>query len=124
MESERAQVVEPQNVVGMRMGIEHGVEPADLFTDSLGTKIGGGVDDDDMTVILEHDRRAGTAVVRIDGATDFAHTPDGGHAHGGAAPQHCEGSLHFLKGFPPPVLNGSLPPPVVNGLEPGTADAG
>ena len=48
------EVVEPEDVVGVRMGIEHGVEAADLLPDSLGTKIGGGVDDDDMTVILEH----------------------------------------------------------------------
>ena len=68
--TQRPQIINAQDVVGMRMGIEDRVNPSDVFADCLRVKIGSGIDQYDFAVLLDHDRRPGAPVVRIDGVAN------------------------------------------------------
>src|SRR3974390_417700 len=92
--AEWANVVEAENMVGMTMGIKHGVNTADAPADGLLTKIGRSVDQDGAAVVLHHNRRPQSFVVRIARMADRTGAPDGGNAHPGAAAQYRESGLH------------------------------
>ena len=46
MEGEWAEVVEAQDVVGVGVGVEDGVDVANFFAEGLGAEVGAGVDED------------------------------------------------------------------------------
>ncbi len=64
MEAEGAEVVEAEDVVGVAVGVEDGVEVADVFAEGLGVEVGAGVDDDGVVLPGDEDGGAGAAVVR------------------------------------------------------------
>src|SRR5262249_15694091 len=84
-ETKRTHVVETQDVVGVSMGINDGVDVRNVLADGLLAKVRRGVNDYTAAAVLQHDRGASAAVTRIAGMTDGARAPDGGHAHGRSA---------------------------------------
>ena len=65
VEGEGAQVVEAHDVVGVAVGVEDGVDAADIFAEGLGVEVGAGVDEDGVVVVGEADGGAGAPVARI-----------------------------------------------------------
>ncbi len=84
MEVEGTQVVEAEDVVGVGVGEQHGVDAFDLGVEGLLTEVRPGVNDDDAFAVANDDGGAQTAVARVRGPADFAVAPDGGNADTGA----------------------------------------
>ena len=83
----------------MAVGVEDGVDAADVFADGLGVEVGAGVDEDGAVVVGEADGGAGAAVARVafggdGGAADGTVAAERGDAHGGAGAEEGEGGLH------------------------------
>ncbi len=100
-EAEGAEVVEAHDVVGVAVGVEDGIDVADVFADGLGVEVGAGVDEDGVVVVGEADGGPGAAVARVaagrdGGGADRAVAAERGHAHRGAAAEKGEGRLHRL----------------------------
>ena len=55
MEAEGAEVVQAEDVVGVAVGVEDGVDAADAFAEGLGVEVGAGVDEDDVVVVGDED---------------------------------------------------------------------
>ena len=53
VEAEGAEVVHAEDVVGVAVGVEDGVDAADVLADGLGVEVGAGVDDDVAAVRSE-----------------------------------------------------------------------
>src|SRR5271166_4746065 len=70
--TKRAQVVDPKNMVGMRMRVEHRIELRDVLAQRLFAKIGSCIDQNMMPVVAEQNGRPGAAVVRVTGTADGA----------------------------------------------------
>jgi hypothetical protein len=91
---QRAQVVDSENMVGVGVGVEHGIELSHVFAQRLFAKIGSAVDHHMASVVAEEDRRTGAAVARIGRTADGAVAADGGYPHRCAAAQYCQCRLH------------------------------
>ena len=100
--AQRPQIVNAQNVIGVSMGVENGVNLANFLANRLLAEIGTGVDENKLAAVLEDNRRTSAAVASIGRAADRASAADGGHAHGSAAAQHGKGCLH--RGWLPPSV--------------------
>ncbi len=61
-EGEGAEVVHAEDVVGVAVGVEDGVDAVDVFADGLGVEVGAGVDQDGVVVIVDAEGGAGAAV--------------------------------------------------------------
>ncbi len=101
VEAEGAEVVEAHDVVGVAVGVEDGVDVADVLADGLGVEVGAGVDEDGVVVVGEADGGPGAAVARVSvgrdgGGADGAVAAERGDAHGGAGAEKGEGCLHRL----------------------------
>ena len=99
VEAERAEVVHAEDVVGVAVGVEDGVEAADVLADGLCVEVGAGVDDDVVVVPGDQDGGAGSAVAGVSirghcGGADGAVAAQRGDAHGGSTSQKGKGSLH------------------------------
>ena len=97
---QRPQIVESQNVVGMAVGVQHGVQPRDPLPYGLFAEVRSAVDEDAMAVPFDHHRRPGAAVVRVGGVADRAAASDRGHAHRCPAAQHGHRSRLHLRAGP------------------------
>jgi hypothetical protein len=53
--AERTQIVEPHDVIGVAMGVEHGIDAANSFTQGLRVKVGTGVDEHGATIVGKAD---------------------------------------------------------------------
>jgi len=84
MEAEGAEVVHAEDVVGVAVGVEDGVESVDASADSLGVEVGAGIDDDVVVFVGDEDGGASTAVVRVAGGGD------GGGADGAVAAERWD----------------------------------
>jgi hypothetical protein len=78
---ERANVIEPEDVVGMPVGQQHGIETLDPRAKSLLPKIGRGVYDRVLPVSREEKRRPRPVVVGILRTAHAAVAAESGHAH-------------------------------------------
>src|SRR5689334_3006208 len=58
-------IVKTQNMVGMTMSIENGIEACNALANCLLAKIRRRVDQHTAAFVLEHDRRASPAIVRV-----------------------------------------------------------
>ena len=94
--AEGAEIVEAHDVVGVAVGVEGGVDAAEVFAEGLGVEVRAGVDEDDVVVVGEADGGAGPPVMGVSGGADGALAAEGGHAHGGSAAEKGEGSLHGI----------------------------
>src|SRR5262249_1433004 len=80
-----AQVVDAENMIGMRVGVNDGVDPPDLFADGLLAEVRGGVGENEFSGEFEQDRRPAAPVVGIGRVADGAVAANGGHSHGSTA---------------------------------------
>ena len=55
MEGEGPQVVEPHDVIGVAVGVEHSIDATNAFTEGLGMEVRAGVDQDDAAVVGQPD---------------------------------------------------------------------
>ena len=108
VEAEGAQIVEAHDVISVAVGVENGVDAADVLADGLGVEVGAGVDEDGAVefslFVGEADGGAGATVARLGrrqvGAgrggrgADRAWASESGDAHGGAATEKGEGCFH------------------------------
>src|ERR1041384_7892239 len=74
---QRAQVVESQDVISVRVRVEHGVELLDALADGLFAKIRAGVDQYAPAVVVHQHRGPGTPVVRVGRSAHLAAAADG-----------------------------------------------
>ena len=111
-EGKGAEVIHAEGVVGVSVGVEHGVNTGDALTEGLGVEVGAGVDQNRARRVglafevggpLKAQRGAGAAVVglgvgraggRKRGKADGAAAAEGRHAHRGAAAEKGEVRLH------------------------------
>src|SRR5947209_6372559 len=120
---ETAKVIKPHNMVGVRMGEDHGVDMANIFAQRLGPEIGAGIHDPGRFRCLDVDRRAQAFIARIGRLADGAVAADHRHALRSARAQkgerelrveRCDWSWQALKvgtlTCPLPTLNLSCPP--------------
>jgi len=89
---EGAQVVDAMGMVGVGMGIEHGVDVEQAIGHRLQTQFGRRVDQDRGIVVADHDGGTGAPVARVGRGTDRAVAPDHGHAMARAGAEN--GNLH------------------------------
>ena len=99
-EAERAEVIHAEDVVGVVVGVEDGVDTAEALAEGLRVEVGAGVDEDGVVVVLDTDGRAGAPVAWVaagidGGATDGAGATERGDAHGGAGAEEGEGGEHL-----------------------------
>ena len=87
-------LVESEDVIGMAVGVEYGVETAHVFAERLLTKVGSGINENGVLVVFEQDGGPSAPVSGIVGGADFAVTADGRHAHGGATAQDGKRGTH------------------------------
>src|ERR1700730_2547127 len=85
---EGANVVEAEDVVGMAVGEQNGVEAVETDAQGLLTKVGCGVDDDVWFVARKQQGRAKPIVVGVLRGADAAATRERRHAHRGARAKH------------------------------------
>ena len=82
----------------MAVGVEDGVDVADVFADGLRVEVRAGVDEDGVAVVGEamegRVRRLRGSPGRDGGGADGAVAAEGRHAHGGAGAEEGEGRLH------------------------------
>ena len=103
-----ADVVEAEDVVGVAVGEEDGVEFGDAGAEGLVAEVGRGIDDDIAVVVAQPDGGAEAVVTRVGGGADVAIAADGRDADGGAGTEDGEGDeTHFLSVY----LNGCAAPP-------------
>src|SRR5262245_60371856 len=96
LEAYRADIVQSQDVVSVSVSVKNGVQPGDLFANSLLAKVRRGVDEYRTAVKLDKNRRPRAVVVRISRRAHAAIAPDGGNAHRRSAAQHGEDCFHFF----------------------------
>src|SRR5947209_5899286 len=108
-EAQRTHIIKPQDMVGMRVSVDHRIQPGDAFPDGLLSEIGRGIDEHAAVTILQHDGRPGTAVTRVSRGAHAAGAADGWHTHGCAAAQHCEHRFHFFNPAGPGPAPGGGP---------------
>ena len=75
---EGAHVVEAQDVVGVGVGVEDGVDAGDAGAQGLGAEIGRGVDEDILAGVLHQHGGAEAVIARIGGGAGGAAAADGG----------------------------------------------
>jgi hypothetical protein len=65
MKAEWPEVINSEDVVGMRVRVKHRIDVLDLRPYRLLAKVGCGIDQYDPPVVFQHDGRTGALVVRI-----------------------------------------------------------
>src|SRR5580692_1541768 len=80
----------------MAVGEKDSIKFENVLADRLLAEIGSGINEYALAAELNQNRGAGTTVVRVVRTTHIAIAPDGWHAHGRAAAQDRERSLHRL----------------------------
>src|ERR1700730_14392401 len=87
---EGTDVIEPKDMIGMPVGIDHGVESVHPGPHRLQAKIRGGIDHYVALAVSEQYGRSRSLIERVLRLADRAMAPERGHAHRGARPQHCQ----------------------------------
>ncbi len=85
-----ANVVEPEDVIGVAVGEEDGVEAIETDAQGLLAKVGRGVDDYVLLVSRKEQRRTETIIAGIFGGADTAMAAERRHAHGSAGAENGE----------------------------------
>ena len=96
VEGERAQIVEAEDVIGVRMRIEDRIDVADVFAQGLLAEIGSGVDEDAVVCPLHGGGGARAPVAGIRRGANAAFASERRNAHGSAAAKDGERGLHSV----------------------------
>src|SRR5690349_14664010 len=94
-ETQRAEIIQPQNVIGMRVRIQDGVDLTDTFANCLCVEVWSGIDEYHFPGIFDHDRWPRTSVVRVGRMTNCTVAADCGYTHRRPATKDRECCLHF-----------------------------
>ena len=78
---QRTQIIEAQDVVGMRVRVQNRIDAIDTGTQRLRAKVGPCINQHHMTVVAQRDRRPQTVVARVRRPADMAVTAQRWHAH-------------------------------------------
>src|SRR5450759_679392 len=89
-EGEGAQVVEAMEVIGVLMGIEHGVNMGDRGAEQLEPEFRWGVHQQANGTNLDYRAGSGAPVMRVGGVTDGGPPPEMGDPHRGSRAQESE----------------------------------
>ena len=89
-----AQVVESENVVHMRVRVEHGIKAGDILAQALGAKVRSGIHNNRKRGHLDMDRRTETLVSRVAGFANGAFATNHRDAMRCARAEKCD--LKFL----------------------------
>src|SRR5207248_2342492 len=81
-------IVEAENMVGVAVSQQNGVQAVQASTHSLLAKIGSGVNDDVLALPRQKNGGAEALVMRVGGTADAAGTAECRHAHRCARTQH------------------------------------
>src|SRR6185369_8051631 len=87
-------VVETEDVIGVTVRDQHGIEMFQTSSQRLLPKVGGSVDDDSLPGVLDQDRNAQTLVARIVRRAGFAVARNRRNSGGCAGAE--EGQFHFV----------------------------
>jgi hypothetical protein len=90
---EGAEVVEAEDVVGVGVGIEDGVEIGYSGAEGLGAEVRGGVDDDVFAGEVEPNGGAEAVIAGVGGGADVAIAANGGDADAGAGTEDSKGDV-------------------------------
>lgn len=93
-----AEVVDPVDVIGVMVGVEHRIDAPGALLHQLQAQLWWGVDQDGIAPAFNQGGGAVTVVAGIGGGADPAETPWLGHTHGGPGAQ--QGQLHDIRPFP------------------------
>ena len=85
---ERANVVEAENVVGMTVRQQNGVEAVESNTERLLAEVRSGINHNVLAATGDQQGRAQPLIVGIVGLTHAAGTSEGGNTHGGAGTEN------------------------------------
>ena len=115
------QIIEPGQMIHVRMREDRGIETADVFTQALHPKIRSGIDDPSGLWRLNVNRAAQTLVMRVRAAAHSAITANHRNTDGCAGAE--KGKLHFhgvysrctLFDFLNRPINGAFVPAAVEG---------
>src|ERR1700722_14333662 len=88
LKTQGPQVVQSQDVVGMRMGIEHRVDMIDTFPQGLHPKVRAGINDDPVSLPGDGNGRPGTAIARINRSADPAGAAQRRPTHGSSTAKY------------------------------------
>jgi hypothetical protein len=97
VEAEGAKVVHAEDVVGVAVGVEDGVDGAKVFADGLDVEVLAGVDEYVFLIVMQENGGTGAAVGgawAIGVGADLAGATERGDAHAGAAAEEGEGGMH------------------------------
>src|SRR3954452_23473496 len=92
--AQRTEIIEPENVIGMCVGVEDRVDARDALANGLRVEVGRGVYENDAAVISDHHRWSRAPVVRMDRRADAAVATERGDTHRSAPSEHGECRLH------------------------------
>src|SRR5438067_11411351 len=81
VEAERTQIVNAQDMVGVSVRVEYGVDATNLFTNRLLAEVGCAVNQNRTVVVFNEERGTRAAVTRIGGVAHRAGAAIGGSAH-------------------------------------------
>jgi hypothetical protein len=106
VEDDHAQIVEPVDMIGVGMGVDHPVEPPDARIEQLLAQVGRGVDQDGcLPALVEALHQHGTAAAGVARLVRVAIAPmaaEARHTAGGAAAEDGEAQLrHAQAAFVP-----------------------
>src|SRR5579871_800230 len=94
-EVERPHIVQPHDVIRVRVREQHCIQTAEAYPQHLRAEIRRRVDHDVMSVVLQKYRRAQTVIPRITRPADRAFASWRWNAHARAGPKH--GDLHWAR---------------------------
>src|SRR5208283_4031152 len=92
--AERPDIVQPKNMVGVAVGVKHGINFLDALANGLLAEIRCSVDKYRTSVPLHHHRGTRAAVVRVCRGTHPAVAADSRHPHRRPTAQHSERRFH------------------------------
>jgi hypothetical protein len=97
-EADGAKVVETENMVGVAVGVEDGVDAGELIAKRLLAEVRASVDEDHSIAAtmmpLKQNGWTQSAVVGIGGSTDGTIATECRNSHGSSGAQKCEPALH------------------------------
>ena len=90
MPAEGAELVEADHVVDVVVGVDHGVDFAEVLAERLFAEVGAGIDEDGGLAGSDVDGRSGALVSRVFRAADAAGAANDGDADRGAGAEEGE----------------------------------
>src|SRR5438270_7207981 len=82
-------------MVGVRVGVQNRVQPANVLSDGLLAKVRSRIDENDPPVVLHENGRTRAPIMRVTGPAYSAIAADCGYTHRGPTAQDRERCFHL-----------------------------